>query len=91
MAEVKKYKLLGADGNIYESEVPGEYGGNRETGVYGRMDCSAALNALKRPDKDHYIQNRVFFKDEVTALTAGFRPCGRCLREKWPRPYNGVN
>lgn len=83
MLEGKKYKLFGAEGIVYESEMPGEYGGNRETGVYGRMDCSAALNALKRPDRDHYIQNRVFFKDEATDLAAGFRPCGRCLREKY--------
>ena len=84
MGEIKKmYRLVGADGKQYLSDTPGEYGGNKETGVYGRMDCSAALNALKREDKEHYIQNRVFFKDEATALAAGFRPCGRCLREKY--------
>jgi methylphosphotriester-DNA--protein-cysteine methyltransferase len=26
---------------------------------------------------------RVFFADEKTALAAGFRPCGNCLREKY--------
>ncbi len=25
---MKTYKLLGADGQTYESETPGEYGGN---------------------------------------------------------------
>jgi methylphosphotriester-DNA--protein-cysteine methyltransferase len=25
----------------------------------------------------------VFFADEKTALAAGYRPCGNCLREKY--------
>lgn len=32
---MKTYKLLGADGKIYESETPGEYGGNGKLKVYG--------------------------------------------------------
>ena len=83
MTEKKMYTLIGADGKPYLSEEKGEFGGNKETGVYGRMDCSAALRALSLDTRDHYIQNRVFFKDEATALAAGFRPCGRCLREKY--------
>ena len=77
------FKLIGADGNPYFSEEKGTLGGNRETGVYGKMDCSAALRALNMDSRDHYIKNRVFFKDEATALAAGFRPCGRCLREQY--------
>ncbi|WP_436756658.1 Ada metal-binding domain-containing protein [Streptosporangium sp. V21-05] len=26
-----------------------------------------------------YVNSRVFFADEETALAAGYRPCGRCL------------
>ena len=83
MSDKKLYKLIGADGKPYLSEEKGALGGNRETGVYGRMDCPAALRALSLETREHYLKNRVFFKDEATALAAGFRPCGRCLREKY--------
>ena len=26
-----------------------------------------------------------FFKDEATAIAAGYRPCGCCMREKYKR------
>lgn len=84
MAE-KKYRLIGGDGKEYLSEVKGEYGGHSGTIVYGRMDCSAARTALNGPHRDIYISHRVFFKDEATALKAGYRPCGRCLKEKYDR------
>ncbi len=77
----KKYKLLGADGKIYLSDEKGTLGGNSRNKVYGRLDCPAALRAIKQGDT--YIKNRVFFKDEETAITAGFRPCGICMREKY--------
>ena len=70
------YRLLGPDG-FYFSEEPGTLGGR----VYGTMDCPAALAALRKTP-DSYKKRRVFFADERTALAAGFRPCGRCLREK---------
>ena len=79
---MKTYKLLGADGNIYESETPGEYGGNGKMKIYGRLDCSSANSTIKRfPGK--YEEHRVFFADEKTALAAGYRPCGNCLRAKY--------
>ena len=81
MAE-KKYKLLGADGNIYESETPGEYGGNGNLKIYGRLDCWSALSAIKR-HPSVYEKHRVFFADEKTALAAGYRPCGNCLKAKY--------
>ena len=76
------YKLLGADGKIYLSENPGEYGGNSESKIYGRLDCSMALNAIKNYPGS-YEKVRVFFADEKTALAAGYRPCGSCLRKKY--------
>ena len=44
---MKMYKLLGADGKIYESETPGEFGGNGKLKVYGRLDCGTALASMK--------------------------------------------
>ena len=32
---------------------------------------------------ESYEKSRVFFADEKTALAAGYRPCGNCLREKY--------
>ena len=77
----KKYKLLGADGKIYLSDEKGTLGGNSRNKVYGRLDCPAALRAIKQGDT--YAKYRVFFKDEETAIAAGFRPCGTCMREKY--------
>ncbi len=76
------FKLLGADGNIYESETKGEFGGNSKQGVYGRMDCGSALSSMRRYP-GAYQKSRVFFADEKTALAAGYRPCGNCLRQKY--------
>ena len=78
----KMYKLLGADGTIYESETPGEFGGNSKQKVYGRFDCPSALSTIKR-FPGSYEKSRVFFADEKTALAAGYRPCGNCLREQY--------
>lgn len=77
------YKLIGPDGKPYLSETKGTLGGRRGSNVYGRMDCPAALRALSLDSRDVYIKNRVFFKDEATALAAGFRPWARCLRAKY--------
>ena len=79
---MKTYKLMDAGGNIYESETPGEYGGNGKMKIYGKLDCPSANSTIKRfPGK--YEEHRVFFADEKTALAAGFRPCGNCLRDKY--------
>lgn len=78
------YKLLGADGKIYESDTPGEFGGNSKLKIYGRLDCPSALSTIKR-FPGSYEKSRVFFADEKTALKAGYRPCGNCLRKKYRR------
>ncbi len=82
VAEKKLYKLMGADGKEYFSEIPGTFGGNSRMKIYGRMDCPSALSAIRR-FPGSYEKFRVFFADEKTALAAGFRPCGNCLREKY--------
>ena len=78
------FKLLGADGRFHESTTKGLLGGNSRAKIYGRLDCPAALGAIKRGKT--YVTHRVFFADETTAVAAGFRPCGRCMGEayrKW--------
>ena len=64
----KRYKLLVADGKFYESDTPGQFGGNSKLKIYGRLDCPSALSTIKR---------------FPTALAAGYRPCGNCLRAKY--------
>ncbi|GGL14152.1 Ada metal-binding domain-containing protein [Nocardia jinanensis] len=76
------YTLLGPDRNTYTSTTPGRYGGHRRNRIYGRLDCPSALRAVARGG---YVDNRVFFADEHTAITAGFRPCARCLPEKYKK------
>lgn len=79
---MKQYKLLGADGVTYLSATPGTFGGNGKLKIYGRLDCPSALSTIRR-FPGSYEKSRVFFADERTALAAGYRPCGNCLREKY--------
>jgi len=79
---MKRYKLLGADGIEYESETPGAYGGNSRLKIFGRLDCPSALSTIKR-FPGSYERSRVFFKDERTALAAGYRPCGNCMKQQY--------
>ena len=77
------YKLIGPDGKQYLSEEPGALGGHRGQKLYGRLHCPSALRAIARPTGATYVKNRVFFKDEQTALAAGYRPCAVCMREHY--------
>jgi methylphosphotriester-DNA--protein-cysteine methyltransferase len=77
---VKAYRLLGADCVPYESDVKGLLGGHARTRVYGRLDCPVALSLLRR---GFTPRHRVFFADEATAVAAGFRPCGACMRAEY--------
>lgn len=79
---MKMYRLHDADGAQYLSETPGTLGGNSKLKIYGRLDCPSALSTIKR-FPGSYEKSRVFFADEKTALAAGYRPCGNCLREKY--------
>jgi hypothetical protein len=76
----KIYRLIGADGRPYDSAEPGTLGGHKRLKGYGRLDCPSALRWIA---KGHYVRHRVFFADEVTAIAAGFRPCSRCLPERY--------
>jgi methylphosphotriester-DNA--protein-cysteine methyltransferase len=78
-AATRRYRLLRPDGEHYLSAVPGTFGGNRRARIYGRLDCGSARAALSRG----YAAHRVFFADEATAIAAGFRPCGNCMRAEY--------
>jgi hypothetical protein len=72
----KTYTLLGPDGRPYRSTTPATLGGHRKAHLYGRLDCPAARRAIARGG---YVNHRVFFADEATAIAAGYRPCAVCL------------
>jgi Metal binding domain of Ada len=85
----KLYTLLGPDREPYQSQTPGRYGGYRPRKLYGRLDCPSALRAIARGG---YVQYRVFFADEASAIAAGYRPCAVCLPAQhaaWKRGREG--
>ena len=77
---VKTYTLLGVDGKYYQSSEPGLLGAHKKLKIYGRLDCPSALRYIA---KGQYVKNRVFFKDEETAIAAGFRPCAKCMPKEY--------
>jgi methylphosphotriester-DNA--protein-cysteine methyltransferase len=69
---------------VFASATKGLFGGHRRLKIYGLLDCPSALRAIKRGPT--YALHRVFFADEASAIAAGFRPCGVCMRaayRKW--------
>ncbi len=64
------------------SAVPGAFGGHKKLKIYGRLDCPSAARYLA---KGQYAKQRVFFIDEETAISAGYRPCGVCMREAYAK------
>ncbi len=78
--EFKTYNLIGADGKPYKSLAKGTLGGHKKDKIYGTLDCAGAKMWI---EKGHYVKQRVFFADENTAIAAGFRPCARCLKQKY--------
>jgi hypothetical protein len=77
----KMFRLLAADRQFYASRTPGSPGGNSRMNIYGRLDCSSAKRAVARGNT--YQKHRVFFADEATAIAAGYRPCGNCMRQQY--------
>lgn len=87
----KQYKLIGPDGKQYLSDTPGTLGGHREMKIYGRLNCPSALRFIKN---GYYVQHRVFFLDEATAIQAGYRPCAKCMPDeyrKWKEAQASVH
>jgi methylphosphotriester-DNA--protein-cysteine methyltransferase len=77
---MESYKLISPNGAAYASSRPGNLGGHRVTRIYGRLDCPSARRAI---GDGGYVRHRVFFADEATAVAAGYRPCARCLPERY--------
>ncbi|WP_262896687.1 Ada metal-binding domain-containing protein [Fulvivirga marina] len=62
------------------------FAGNRKLKIYGTLDCASG--------KRMKMENRVFFVSEREAVELGYRPCGRCMREKfvfWQRDHKVLN
>ena len=76
------YKLIDKEGKTYFSERPGTLGGHKKLKIYGRLDCPSALRYIA---KGQYVEHRVFFADEETAIEAGYRPCGVCMKDAYKR------
>jgi len=51
------------------------FGGNLKLMIYGTLDCKSG--------KRMKPENRIFFKSENEAISAGFRPCGKCMNVKY--------
>ncbi|VVN77158.1 Ada metal-binding domain-containing protein [Pseudomonas fluorescens] len=84
----RPFLLLGPQGQPVQSTEPGTLGGHRQSRIYGRLDCPAALRAMARGG---YVAHRVFFLDEATARSAGYRPCAVCMPgeyAKWKVQYS---
>lgn len=62
------------------SNTPGTLAGNRKLKIYGRLDCQSAKRWI---EKGYYISNRVFFRNEGIAIAAGYRPCAKCMPDKY--------
>lgn len=77
----RELKKLASSGKLpYLSDKPGELGGHHKLKIYGKLDCPSANRHISNGD---YIRHRVFFADETTAIAAGYRPCGICMKESY--------
>ena len=83
MTPSKRYRLIGPDGVMYESDSRGTLGGHSKQKVYGRADtCPAATRNLKKYPAQFWSHS-VWFATERDAIAAGYRPCGACLRDRY--------
>jgi methylphosphotriester-DNA--protein-cysteine methyltransferase len=51
--------------------------GNRKLKIYGTLNCSSG--------KRIKTKNRLFFESETEATSAGYRPCGHCMKEAYQK------
>ena len=77
---MSQYKLIGRDGKPYISDTPGTIGGHKRLKIYGKLNCPSALRHIAN---GHYVKHRVFFANEDTAIAAGYRPCGVCMKKEY--------
>ena len=80
--KAKPYFVTTAKNKQELSAISGSLGGHKKLKIYGRLDCPSANKYLA---KGQYAKNRVFFLDEETAITAGYRPCAICMPEEYAR------
>ena len=78
----KPYFVTTANNKQELSDLPGIIGGHKKLKIYGRLDCPSAKKYLA---KGQYAKNRVFFLDEETAITAGYRPCAICMPDQYAK------
>ncbi len=52
-----------------------QYAGNARLKIFGQLNCAAGRRMK--------TENRVFFKETKEALSAGFRPCARCMPKQY--------
>ncbi len=76
------YFLTDEENKQYLSNRKGQFGGNAELKIYGRLDCPSANHYIQ---KGGYVKHRVFFADEQTAIKAGYRPCAKCMPEAYKK------
>ncbi|MEI3605330.1 Ada metal-binding domain-containing protein [Pseudogracilibacillus sp. SE30717A] len=74
------YTLIDSNGKAYLSKEKGILGGHKKGKIYGNLNCKSASRAIEKGD---YKTERVFFRDEKTAINAGYRPCAVCMPEKY--------
>lgn len=51
--------------------------GNCKLKIYGTLNCSSG--------KRIKIENRLFFESATEAISAGYRPCGHCMKEAYQK------
>lgn len=78
--ENKEYLLINGNNEEYSSKEKGTLGGNKALKIYGKLDCASALYWIS---KGFYVNNRVFFASEADAISAGYRPCARCMKKEY--------
>ena len=78
-SELIEFESMLPDG-IGILDLPNVLSGNRRTKVFGKASCSSTGGhlILRKEDCD-----RVLFDNEAIALSAGFRPCAKCLPESY--------
>jgi methylphosphotriester-DNA--protein-cysteine methyltransferase len=50
-----------------------KFAGNAKLKIYGRLSCYSGKRMKK--------ENRVFFENEMEAISFGFRPCKNCMKK----------
>lgn len=78
--EKNPYIITNQNGKQELSPIPGTLGGHKKLKIYGRLNCPSANRHLA---KGQYAKYRVFFKDEESAIDAGYRPCAVCMPDKY--------